>query len=329
MREKEIRPKEHVRIRKIDVADPQFGVLDLFIADLEARERSDVGRKGILSDSAAHPTRHHSGGVGLDARSSGRPEGQHRASGARIERDPNFHTVDVGVPVGMPIQPIPWIDRNDRIWGRRIGPIGENRLSAVDGLHQPYGALPEIVFDVGDVEDILSQHPDRAAPHVASADQEIDVLQWNARQGKGLDGGDGRIRPPATDSLHVEPERREARLELELSGARRAQGTVEGAAIDHELDLGSIDPCGHHRAHSVHRDRKLGHLAQFAFTVRGQRGRLHGAEQRQRRGPHTGISTQFASQRPCFSHAAILPGDSLSGQKERQPGTGSRNSTRP
>jgi hypothetical protein len=64
VREKKIRPDQHVRIRKIQIPDTQPGILDLFLTEFEARERRDVRRVSFLADTVRHPS-------GLDPGESG------------------------------------------------------------------------------------------------------------------------------------------------------------------------------------------------------------------------------------------------------------------
>ena len=87
---------------------------------------------------------------------------------------------------------------------------------AVDGLHQANDAISQIVVHVADVKDILAQHPHAAGPYLAPANQEIDVLERNARERKSLDRGHRHVRPPPTDAPYVKSERRKVCLELEL-----------------------------------------------------------------------------------------------------------------
>jgi len=249
----------------------------LVVPDLETREGSDVTLDHGAADARRITRLGDTGRVGLDACARGGLGGEHRRECAGIEVDSDLLTIDVGGA--------------DRVRRRSANPVnGQFRIRLVAGQpirhvgvvailreKQANRTVCEIVLDVEFLEEIL---PDQSrGADLAAADEELHVLETDARESEFLDRGDLGVRATA-DSPDDQAVKR-TRFEAVLGRRRGAHHAPERAAVQNELGLAAVDRRGNRGPQTVHRDRQLGDLADRAFLVRRRRGvgrRRNGAD---------------------------------------------------
>ena len=128
-------------------------------------------------------------------------------------------------------------------------------------FHQPDDAVGEVVFHVGDAQQVLPENAGCACARRAPADDELDVVQRNVRKRKPRHGGDLHL-CGAADSADAQPERRRLQSQPEPRRGLGREHAVEGTAVDQHRPARAVERHRHQRPQPREGDRQLGELLQ-------------------------------------------------------------------
>lgn len=135
--------------------------------------------------------------------------------------------------------------------------------------------MRQVIFDIADAEDILSEHA--SALGFAARDDELHAREVRAGECEGFDRGDAGG-CGAVDTADAKPEPTAAGGEMERLRATGRDHAVEGAAVRHESHRRAVDLGVDHRTHLVHRHRQFSQFAYRASSL-GLRARHSGSDQ--------------------------------------------------
>ena len=272
VREKEIEPDQHVAVDP-DIGDVEFGFRHDLAAEVDRVERRDPGGELFRAEAAIVANLPHTRTRRRDPRALGRGKRHDRGLGPRIEHRAHLHAVDQH---GADRMRLPWPTVAAFEWDRRErlarGPIGERDIVAALDLHQPDRAVRQVVFDVDQPQDVLTEQPRRT--RVAAADDETDTRHRDAGEREVLRAGD-RGGGVAVDPAQAKSRRRRLDRKAEFRRRRARQGAVERAAVDDEPRIVRAELRIHHRPPPDQRHRQFGDLAHLARGERRTR-RRHG-----------------------------------------------------
>jgi hypothetical protein len=154
--------------------------------------------------------------------------------------------------------------------------------------------LRQIVLDVSDAKDVLTEKADRTFAWLTATHDEIHVVERDVEDGEGLHRCDGNSSAAANACVATNTSDVEARdavvvqAQRVLLGAGGTEHAPEGAAVEQEECRASVDLCFDGRPQTVHRDREHGAAIQLA-AVRSMDEERNDQEQRQKkRGPTLG-----------------------------------------
>src|SRR5215469_1199577 len=139
------------------------------------------------------------------------------------------------------------------------GPVGERVVFAIPlWPHEADHSVREVVLDVGDAEEVLTEQTHRAAAEIRAGDDEVDVLPCliDARQRKGSGACDLRTLP-AADTFDVEVVYRVVDVQLQGLHSCRLDGAEERTTVGDEQGILAVDLRTHHRYGPGHRDRDI------------------------------------------------------------------------
>ena len=247
-------------------------IANFLVADLEAGKGCNVTHDRGATEAIGRAGVDDSGGVGLDPDACCGSQRQGRYAGAGVEQDANLHAIDESHARQTRLVRGELVQINDGVRCRGVGgPIREWAVAAVLGLDQPDYPLAEVVFDVGDVQDILAENADAAGPDLAAAHHELDVVQGDAGEREVLDPGERRAGNAAADAADVETE------------WRGAQYAVGGTAVEQQLHIDTVHLRIYQRSQIRHGDRKFRHPRELAAAgehrKRGHRHCDHGDDE--------------------------------------------------
>ncbi len=155
--------------------------------------------------------------------------------------------------------------------------------------------MGQVVFNIGDSEDVLPHHASRPSAEAgARGDDELDVLEWDAGQGEGLDRRGVGIGVP-TDPDNPKAEGEPLFRQVLFRDRRGGQGAEEGSAVDHQGDIGPIDLGRRHRFRVFHGHRHRHNLDDLAL--------------RQRPTTDTRCDTRQARSPSLTPHGRVIPPD--------------------
>jgi hypothetical protein len=166
-----------------------------------------------------------------------------------------------------------------RMQGRRddrglAGPVGEVGVVALAlRKAQPHRTVRQVVFGIRQRQEIAPQDPHDAGTQLVAAHDELDVLQLGPEQPHPLhDRALGLDR--ARVALDGHADRQAEQRKLQLRRGRRTQHAVEGAAVQQQGRLGSVQRQRRDRTRvdDLDRDLQLGQLATGARRAHRQRG---------------------------------------------------------
>src|SRR5262249_21415557 len=126
------------------------------------------------------------------------------------------------------------------------------------GFEQSQGALCQVILDIGDAQEVLTEKADRTLTRLAATYDEIEVVEWIIEHRERLNGGDRGARITA-HSLDVKAGNAViVQAQLKLLGARRTDHAPEGAAVEREEDWGTVDLSFDGGLQTIHRHGKRG-----------------------------------------------------------------------
>lgn len=147
------------------------------------------------------------------------------------------------------------LDHCDRFGAR---PISEIAARATLRFQQAHGAVGQIIFDIGQAENVLANQARRAG--VAAADDKICFGDIDARQRKILGDRDSGGNVPA-NTLHAEPDWRGFDMQAKFRGAGGGNGAVKRTAIQNEVGFFGAETCGDQWLATRHGDGEFGDFA--------------------------------------------------------------------
>src|SRR5882757_2967657 len=227
VRYEEIGSEQHVRVRQVDVRNPQSGVLDLFgVAYLEARCGSNVAFYHAAPDAAAIPGLHDAGRIGLYSGLGSRLQRKYRRICTRIKHDAYLLVIDIADADGVQTRLRHRLNLHLRIRLPGGYPIGQPIFFAAVGLEKSHDALGKVVFHIPLLQEILPDQPFTA--DLAAAHQEFNVVYERAGNTELLNGRDlGTHR--AANTLNRQAERSPLQFQVELCSGRRTHHAEERA----------------------------------------------------------------------------------------------------
>jgi hypothetical protein len=107
------------------------------------------------------------------------------------------------------------------------------------------------------------------APYLRTANQELKVVQRGAEHAEILYGGQGRFCISAVNTLHPQFERCRRQFEVVFSRRRGRDRAPEGAAIEHQSRIPTVELNCDRRLPTLHVDGQLRYL--FDCAIRAQR----------------------------------------------------------
>ncbi len=159
VREHEVGADQHVDVAQLDRADPEPGVLDLLVAELEAVDRRDPGFDRAAAETVGKARRRHARRVVMDAGAARRAQGEHRGGRPAVELHLDGEAVHLGrADDGGGAAPR-LVQLDDGIGRAGPVPVGQGLAFATVGLEHPDHAVGEVDLGVGDHQEVAPQDP--------------------------------------------------------------------------------------------------------------------------------------------------------------------------
>ncbi len=187
VRQEEVVAQQHVDAA--EVSESQAGVVDFLVGDLQDREGGDPGLDRFAPDSRGVPVRLHARIAGLFTGCGSGTQADDGRRGPGIELYADLRAVEIYLARCVGLQRGCLLDVHDIVGVPCLGPIDQVYVLAVLGLEQVQGALRQVVLDVGNAQEVLSEQADRTFARFTAAHNEINVVERDVEDGEGLHRG--------------------------------------------------------------------------------------------------------------------------------------------
>ncbi len=314
VRQEEVHAQQHVLVQVV-VRHVDPAVADDFAADIDLRERRRPGLVALAGGAVAHPAGLH---VALrQAQLPGRRQLQRRGAGAAVERRQHRPVVDPddAADLGHLLRIVVVARQRDLGDGRLAGPVRHVGVAAVVAREdEADDAVGEVVFGVGDGQDVAADDAHAAPAGLDAADDELHVGQAGAEQLELVDVGHPVV-DLAVHAAHRHVARQRVDRQLELRGGGLGQDAGVRAAVDHQGHARSVDAHRRDRAVADDLHRQIGHL-ELALGERDRRQLQPGQRQRAHPQPARDVPrcvVHEASQPRRWSRASAVPDPFVAG----------------